>query len=70
MEPSLRMSEVYRIEHRHRDGSWAPMEPMHHGEAEHDAERSWLRRAIFRCEHCQQQVTVTIEPIDAEPPTP
>ena len=70
MEPSLRMSEVYRIEHRHRDGSWAPMEAMHHGEAEHDAERSWLRHAIFRCEHCQQEVAVTIEPVEDGTATP
>jgi hypothetical protein len=70
MDPQLRISETFRIEHRHRDGSWAPLEPLHHGEADHDAERSWLRRGIFRCSHCEQQVAVTIEPLQSEAPTP
>jgi hypothetical protein len=69
MEPSLEMGEVFRIEHRHRDGTWTPLEPMHHGEPEHDAERGWLRRSIFHCPHCDQAVAVTVEPMDQEQPT-
>ena len=62
MDPNIRIEQEYRIEHRHRDGSWSPLEPIHHGEAEHDAERSWLRGFRFRCNACGREVTVTVEP--------
>jgi hypothetical protein len=34
----------------------------HHDPADHDAERSWGLRRIFRCTACQ--ATVTLEPGD------
>ncbi|MEO5941293.1 MAG: hypothetical protein ABIQ76_10445 [Candidatus Limnocylindrales bacterium] len=30
-----------------------------HDAAAYDGERSWLRRAIFRCSSCSETVTVT-----------
>jgi hypothetical protein len=59
MDANLRISQELRLEHRHSDGSWSPLEPAPHGEAEHDSERSWLRRRIFRCPTCDEQVAVT-----------
>ena len=65
MDPNLRIAQEFRIEHRHGDGSWSPLEPIHHGSADHDAERSWLKRTIFRCAGCNETVTVT-EGVDEE----
>ena len=67
---TLRLSEVFRVEHRHDDGSWVPMEEREHNEAEHDAERAWLRRRVFACTSCDEQVAVTYAPDEIEPPTP
>jgi len=63
-----RSAEVqYRIEHRHGDGSWAPMveEASHHDSAEHDPERSWGKRRLFRCTRCDE--SVLIEPEEEKP---
>ena len=59
----LRFVETaYRIQHQHRDGTWAQFEedptPLPHGSAEHDPERSWLRGRIFRCKSCDEAVTI------------
>jgi hypothetical protein len=57
----LRILEVaYRIDHRHKDGSWGEMveDASHHGPAEHDPERGWARGRIFRCTSCDESVTV------------
>ena len=62
MDPNFRIEQEFRIEHRHSDGSWSPVEPIHHGEAEHDAERSWLRSLRLRCRDCGREVIVTVEP--------
>jgi hypothetical protein len=58
----LRIGEaMYRVQHRHKDGSWADMEqvPNHHGAADHDPERSWGRRTLFRCRSCSEGVELT-----------
>jgi hypothetical protein len=62
MDANLRIAQQLRLQHRHSDGSWAPMEPAHHGQAEHDAERGWLKGLIFRCRTCDEEVEVTQEP--------
>ena len=67
MDLRLLNADAFRMEHRHRDGSWAPLERVPHDAADHDAERSWLRRGVFRCTQCAQQVEVTIEPGGEEP---
>jgi hypothetical protein len=59
MDPNLRIAQQFRVEHHHSDGSWSPLEPQHHESADHDAERSWLRRTIFRCASCNEEVAVT-----------
>ncbi|HYX10589.1 MAG TPA: hypothetical protein VE817_01325 [Candidatus Acidoferrum sp.] len=46
------------LKHRHDDGSWAPMERVEHDSAAHDSERTWLRRTIFRCTACDEEVSV------------
>jgi hypothetical protein len=58
MDPNLRIAQQFRLEHHHNDGTWSPLEPIHHDSAAHDAERSWLRRTIFRCD-CGEEVAVT-----------
>lgn len=70
MDPNLRIVQDLRLEHQHTDGTWTPMEPVHHGEPEHDAERGWLRGLVFRCGSCNEIVKVTtagdpeVEPVD------
>ena len=65
MDPNLRIAQQFRVEHHHSDGSWSPLEPIHHDAAAHDSERSWLRRTIFRCTDCGDEVAVT-EGLDEE----
>jgi hypothetical protein len=50
----------YRLEHRHKDGSWAEMveDRAHHDVADHDPERGWNLRRIFRCTSCDEAATV------------
>jgi hypothetical protein len=64
MDPNIRIAQELRLEHHHRDGSRSPMEPNDHDSADHDAERSWLRRTIFRCTACDEQVSVTTGGLD------
>jgi hypothetical protein len=59
MDPNLRIAQEFQLEHRHSDGSWEPLERVEHDSAAHDAERSWLRRTIFRCGSCGEEVAVT-----------
>jgi hypothetical protein len=57
----MRFVEIqYRIEHRHKDGAWGVMEEVrqHHGAADHDPERKWGLKRIFRCTSCDEQITV------------
>jgi hypothetical protein len=50
----------YRIEHRHKDGSWAQMEEVvPHDAAAHDPERRWSMKRIFRCRTCDESVTLS-----------
>jgi hypothetical protein len=67
MDPQLRIAQEFRIQHRHSDGSWASMDPVPHDAAAHDGERSWLRRVIFRCEACSEDVTLTTAGDEDEP---
>jgi len=55
------VESAYRIEHRHGDGSWSPMEevPRHHDAADHDPERRWGLARIFRCTKCTETLTIT-----------
>ena len=59
MDPNLRIAQEFRIEHRHADGTWSPLEPLPHDSAAHDGERSWLKRTISRCSSCASTITVT-----------
>jgi hypothetical protein len=51
---------LYRLEHRHSDGSWSRLEPrpQHHDAAEHDPERSWSGGKLYVCPTCDEQVMV------------
>ena len=71
MEPNIRVASTeILLEHHHDDGSWGAMQELPHGEPEHDGERSWLRRRIFRCEACNEEVAVTVrEGIEPAPAT-
>jgi hypothetical protein len=65
---NIRLQEAqYRVEHRHGDGSYAPMteERSHHDSADHDPERSWGKRRLFRCTRCDE--SVLIEPEEEKP---
>ncbi len=64
----VRAADVqYRIEHRHGDGSWAPLVPEAHDPAQRDPERGWLGRKRFRCLTCHERVVLAFgddEPAD------
>jgi hypothetical protein len=56
-----RMAEtLFRIEHRHNDGSWGALEPrpVHHDPSAHDPEASWADGQIYACTTCDEQVRV------------
>jgi hypothetical protein len=59
MDPNLRITQEFRLEHRHGDGSFATMREIEHDSSSHDGERSWLRRRLFRCDACSDVVAVT-----------
>jgi hypothetical protein len=59
MDPNIQIVQGLRLEHRHGDGSWSPMAPIHHGQPDHDAERGWLKGRIFRCTTCEEEVAAT-----------
>ena len=56
MEPGRLASSMYRVQHRHKDGSWADMEEVshRHDSADHDPERGWGMRRLFRCRTCEE----------------
>jgi hypothetical protein len=60
----------YRLEHRHDDGTWGRMveQPVHHDSAQHDPERAWGIKRLFRCTRCDE--TVLIAPDEDPPPPP
>ena len=55
-----RFDIMYRVDHRHKDGSWAEMveDREHHDSADHDSERSWGHRRLFRCKTCDEAAVV------------
>jgi hypothetical protein len=57
---------TYRVEHRHRDGSWGEMveDRTHHDPAEHDPERGWRDGRRFQCTSCDESVMVRPESPD------
>ena len=57
----------YRIQHRHKDGSWGDMELSPHSPASLDPERRWSFAKLFRCTSCDEGVTVV--PPGHETPT-
>jgi hypothetical protein len=66
MDPARLVEIEYRVSHRHNDGSSSPMVEVtsHHDAAEHDPERRWGLRRIFRCTSCAE--SITIEPIGGD----
>jgi hypothetical protein len=60
---------TFEVEHRHSDGSRVAMveQPQHHDSAEHDPERSWGIRRIFRCTSCDEEVSIVAGDPDERP---
>jgi hypothetical protein len=69
MDPRILELEL-RISHRHNDGTNSPMVEVteHHDAAEHDPERQWGIRRIFRCVSCEETVTIESRPGDEGAP--
>ena len=60
MDANLRIIQDYRLEHHHRNGTWSPLEPVHHDSVAHDSERSWLKkRTVYRCTECEEEIALT-----------
>jgi hypothetical protein len=55
-DPRLTQLE-YEISHRHADGTYGRMEE-HHDPAQHDTERAWGFRRIFKCTTCEETITL------------
>jgi hypothetical protein len=51
---------VFRLQHRHKDGSWAELveDRPHPAPADHDPERAWATARIFRCPTCPEESSV------------
>ena len=57
MQP--RVFEIeYHLSHRHKDGSYADMEEVHHSSASHDGERLWGIKRLFKCKTCDEWATI------------
>ena len=55
-----------RLQHRHSDGSWSPLEPRSpHDAASLDPERGWPNGRLYVCKACDEQVIVE-DPADPE----
>jgi hypothetical protein len=63
---------LLRLEHRHSDGSWSPLEPQqsHHDPAELDPERAWANGRIYRCPSCAEEVRVVDPATEGGPAKP
>jgi hypothetical protein len=59
------LAAAIRLEHRHSDGSWSPLQRSHHDPADHDPERGWSKGHIYKCTTCDEEVRVV--PSDDEP---
>jgi hypothetical protein len=60
MDQARIIEMALRIEHRHGDGTWGEFQEdrSHHSSTDHDPERSWGFRRIFRCTSCGDSLTV------------
>lgn len=54
---------TFTVEHAHRDGTRGLMveDRTHHDPADHDPERFWNRKRIFRCASCDESVTIVAD---------
>jgi hypothetical protein len=57
-QTSARLAEL-KLQHRHNDGSWSPLQPAHHDAAAHDPERDWLNGQRYVCTDCGEEVRIT-----------
>ena len=66
------LEQALRLEHRHSDGSWSPLEPKrsHHDAAEHDPERDWANGRIYVCTTCSEEVRVSDQASEGGTPRP
>jgi hypothetical protein len=60
---------TFQVEHRHSDGSLGVMveDRPHHDAADHDPERGWGLRRIFRCKSCDEEVSIVVRAPDEAP---
>jgi len=51
---------LFRLEHRHADGSWEALEPRspRHDPAANDPEAGWADGQVYACRACDEQVRV------------
>ena len=48
-----------RLQHRHNDGSWSPLQPAPHDPSSFDPERDWVNGQVFVCTDCGEEVRIT-----------
>jgi hypothetical protein len=60
MDQGAMYEAMLRVQHRHDDGTWADLAEVrpHHDPADHDPERGWGVRRLFRCTSCEETVEV------------
>jgi hypothetical protein len=68
MDRLMAYDVYYRVQHRHKDGSWGDMEEApSHGVAAHDPERRWGVSRVFRCTSCEEGVMLVPPGEEAAP---
>jgi hypothetical protein len=66
MDQGRMYEAMYKVQHRHKDGSWADMAEVRppHDAADLDPERSWVDGRLFKCTTCEEGVEM--RPLDDE----
>ncbi len=66
MDQGRMFEATYRLQHRHKDGSWADMPEVnaHASSAGVDTERGWASGRLFKCATCEEGVELV--PLSAE----
>lgn len=66
MDQGRMYEAMYKVGHRHKDGSWADIAEVRppHDVADLDPEREWAVSRLFRCRTCEEGVELV--PLDED----
>ena len=56
---SMRLFDaIDRVQHRHGENDWHPMQPEDPSGGPEDPERSWRDGQVFRCKSCDEWIKI------------